>query len=647
MFWIHIHVKGRENKMEKEEMKQTNSTTDKDEGTEKRFNKKRLALIIIIALAAVYIGFSLYFTKHYYFGTTINGMECGGKTVESLEAEITESIDGYVLNISERGEVTESIAGVSIDLTPNFENNDALNSILNGQSAFGWIVGIFGNKEYDAETVLSFDGLDEEIAALECMDETKYVAPEDAYISDYIEGTGYEIEEGDPGNQIDQTRLSETILAAVMALDEELDLDEAGVYVEAEIGAADEELIAAAEQANAYAAASVTYTFGDEDPVVVAGSEVAKFIKIDGTKVTIDEEAIDEWVDELADAHDTINSSREFTTTSGKTVTVEGGDYGWSIDTEAEAKLLKSYIKEGETIEKEPEYSQEANAYGEEDYGDTYVEINLTTQHLYFYVDGELKIESDVVTGNVSKGNNTPAGTYSVTYKEKDAVLRGDDYETPVSYWMPFNGGIGLHDATWRSTFGGSIYKTNGSHGCVNLPYSVAQTIFEYIEKGDPVILYRLPGDTTVTQYAQVEDDDEDTEDTEDTKKDKKDKKDKNKDKDKDKDKNKKDSTSDSSSKKDNSNQKAANKVINLISGIGTVTLDSGSSISSARNAYDSLTSAQKKLVTNYGTLTSAESTYQSLLDEQKAAEEEQTEEEQPSSDDTGTKTEDDSEADE
>ena len=71
-----------------------------------------------------------------------------------------------------------------------------------------------------------------------------------------------------------------------------------------------------------------------------------------------------------------------------------------------------------------------------------------------------------------------------------NVTLKGADYESPVTYWMPFNGGIGLHDATWRSRFGGSIYYYSGSHGCVNLPYSAAADIYSIVEAGMPVVCY-------------------------------------------------------------------------------------------------------------------------------------------------------------
>ena len=137
---------------------------------------------------------------------------------------------------------------------------------------------------------------------------------------------------------------------------------------------------------------------------------------------------------------------------------------------------------------------QTAASHDGPDYGSTYAEVNLTAQHLIFYKDGQKVLESDFVSGNVSRGHTTPPGIFSITYKQRDAVLKGEGYASPVKFWMPFNGGIGFHDASWRSSFGGSIYKSGGSHGCVNMPYDKAKELFENVYAGMPVICYDLPG---------------------------------------------------------------------------------------------------------------------------------------------------------
>ena len=106
--------------------------------------------------------------------------------------------------------------------------------------------------------------------------------------------------------------------------------------------------------------------------------------------------------------------------------------------------------------------------------------------------NGSKVLESDFVSGNVSKNWTTPPGAFPLTYRTRNATLKGEGYSTPVNYWMPFNGGIGFHDAPWRSAFGGQIYKTSGSHGCVNLPPAVAKQLYEYVDAGFPVLCYNL-----------------------------------------------------------------------------------------------------------------------------------------------------------
>ena len=146
---------------------------------------------------------------------------------------------------------------------------------------------------------------------------------------------------------------------------------------------------------------------------------------------------------------------------------------------------------EGKSISKEPAYYQTAAAHGKDDIGNTYVEIDLTGQHMWFYKNGLLITQGDVVTGTYgSDKTRTPVGIYKIDYKDRNATLKGEDYAAPVDFWLPFNGGIGIHDASWRDKFGGELYKTGGSHGCINTPYDVAKTIFDNIETGTPVVCY-------------------------------------------------------------------------------------------------------------------------------------------------------------
>ena len=213
--------------------------------------------------------------------------------------------------------------------------------------------------------------------------------------------------------------------------------------------------------------------------------------------VTVQDDKITAFAATVAAHYDTYNRAKPLHTSWGQDINVRGGSYGWKVDQAAEAAWLRSAIAQGLSQSRYPEFSKKAASHGAADYGDTYVEVNLTAQHLYFYKNGKVVVDSDFVSGNVSKNTPTHTGVYQVAYKQRNAVLHGENYETPVDYWMPFNGGEGLHDASWRSSFGGNIYKTSGSHGCVNLPKAVAEKIFNNISAGTPVIVYSLSGTET------------------------------------------------------------------------------------------------------------------------------------------------------
>ena len=116
----------------------------------------------------------------------------------------------------------------------------------------------------------------------------------------------------------------------------------------------------------------------------------------------------------------------------------------------------------------------------------TYIKVSISKQKLWYYKKGNLKYTSKVVTG-MRRKHDTPRGTFTIQGKMRKVYLIGEDYKTYVNYWMPFNGPYGLHDATWRGYFGGTIYKNNGSHGCVNLPYKTAKYLYNHVSVGTVV----------------------------------------------------------------------------------------------------------------------------------------------------------------
>lgn len=471
-----------------------------------RDGKKTAAIAGIAAAAAaaacgaLYIGMAQKYREVYFPHTTINGIDASGLTPEQVKAQIDAGLDGYVLTLEERGGQTEQILGEAVDLHSEYDGT--LEQILGAQEPLTWGRFLQSGPTYTIETMVVFDQalLEEQVAGLDCLAPGKD-APQDAYLSDYIPGAGYQIVPEVQGDTADAERVLEAVADGVRNLRGTLSLEEADVYRKPAVTADSPELAARAELWNRYVDTTVTYRFGSRREVL-DGERIYTWLSDDGQGgVALSEEGIAAYVAELAKAYNTAYQPKSLKTSYGPTVTIRQGFYGWRINQSAETAALVQILSSGESQEREPVYSQTAASHDGNDYGDTYVEINLTAQHLYFYKEGKLLVESDFVSGNVAKGWGTPAGAYPLTYKQKDAVLRGAkkadgsyEYESPVTYWMPFNGGIGMHDATWRSSFGGQIYKTGGSHGCINLPPSKAKIIFENISAGMPVLCYELDG---------------------------------------------------------------------------------------------------------------------------------------------------------
>lgn len=452
------------------------------------------ALAVVVAAGAVYVGLGQKYKRVYFPNTTINGLDVSGLTPEEIKDRITAETSGYTLTLQERGGASEVISGSDIGFHPEFDGT--LEQILNDQSVFAWGFHIGRYVDYTIDTMAVFDEakLFDAVAALSCLKPEQAVEPENAYISDYISGTGYEIVPENEGASPDLELLSSAVHEAILNFKETLSLEDAGVYKKPQITADDKALNAELAAWNKYVQTRVTYRFGSKSEIL-DGEKLHTWLVSDGQGgVSLDESKISEYVSWMAQNYNTAYKPKIFRTSYGQSVTISKSVYGWKINQSEEAAALKQILLSCESQEREPVYSQTAASHDGNDYGTTYAEINLTAQHMFFYKEGKLVVQSDFVSGNESRGWSTPAGVYPLTYKQRNATLKGENYSTPVSYWMPFNGGIGMHDAYWRSSFGGKIYKTNGSHGCINLPPAVAKTVYENISAGMPVICYHLDG---------------------------------------------------------------------------------------------------------------------------------------------------------
>ena len=458
---------------------------------------------IFLILFIAYLVGVFYYQNHYLPGTLINGIDTSNRTDESVGEDFEEQAKTYSLTVKERNGSAETIQGIDVAFRMSY--GESFDRVLAEQSPFTWIFTLFSTTEETVNpTSISFDeeALDGIIDELDCMDSSTWTKCENAKLSEYDEKEGYTIKEAVYGTTLDKDIAAEAIREAMKKGDSEVDLTATDCYEQPEYTSDSPEVEQMLDTANKYADADIKYTFGD-DTEEVDGSVISGWIsqkKKPG--INLDEDAIADYVAGLAEKYDTVNKERKFKSTTGVKVTVPAGTYGWKIDQEATVKSLTKLIKDGKSYEGDVEYSQTAASHAKKDFGDTYVEVDLSTQHLYYYKDGKQVVSTDFVSGCVSKSRETPTGAYYVVYKQKDATLKGQGYSTPVDFWMPFFDGCGLHDATWRSSFGGTIYLYHGSHGCINLPLSVAETIFGQLEEGTPVLVFESVDNTQ--KYASI-----------------------------------------------------------------------------------------------------------------------------------------------
>lgn len=462
----------------------------------KKLNKKTLILIGIGAFAGIllliYLGMGFYYKTHYLPNTEVSGVSISGLSCEKANDKLADVVDNYNLIIYDRDGNSYNLNGTDFGFTFSQDVlEDSLKTLINNQNSFSWPVALFHNSSSDLDfsNCYDTDKLKTAILNLDCFNSDSVTTPENATIAYSKDDSQFEITSEVTGNQLIEDTAVSQITTAVSQLATEVTLTDED-YESPTVYSDDDVLETCLDQANAYLTSTVTYDIADNDEVVDA-STIASWITInDDYSISLDDDAITKYVQALASKYNTYADVRDFKTSSGDTIQIGGGDYGWVIDKDAEKEQLIADISSGSAVEREPVYSQTAADRGSNDIGNTYIEIDYTKQHLWYYQDGSLKFDTDIVSGNINKGNGSPDGIFKIIYKKSPATLVGEDYQSDVQYFMVFAYNVGIHDASWRSQFGGEIYKTSGSHGCINIAASAAETLYSMLETDTPVVAY-------------------------------------------------------------------------------------------------------------------------------------------------------------
>ena len=494
--------------------------------------KLAVGVLIVAAFIAVtgYIVYADRYESHFIEGTVINNNDVGGLDLEEAEDLLANSSD-YQIEIDFRDGSSEWISGDSISL--GYEYGDGVAQMLASQDKYHWIEGALGEtRSYTIDNGVHFD--EEQLAAIVDsfpeLSEDVQVAPVDARCVRTAENA-FAIEPESEGNWIESSRAFACISEAIRQQKRLLSLSAAGAYESPAVTADNPELNERVAQLNRFLETTVIYDLPDGGQWTVGRDTLIEWVSAgagsensgadiaedgvsgtDGQGMGISETSdsgMDYYIDaqdilgrcaeaisSLASIVDDIHASRTFYATSGRTVEMASDTFGRQIDQAAEVEQLAANLLNFESAEREPAYLM--NTYPESLNSGDYIEVDLSNQMVYLYKDGGLFYDTPCVSGLADDPERvTITGLFKIQEKDRDRTLKGKPdengvptYESFVSYWMGFSGAYGLHDATWRDEFGGDIYEYAGSHGCVNLPYSAAETIYNYVEEGTRVIVF-------------------------------------------------------------------------------------------------------------------------------------------------------------
>lgn len=463
---------------------------------------------ICILLGLGYLGLAVYYENGFSFMTYINGIYCTGKTVETVNAELNESFDYDGLKVDLQN---NSFYITTEEILYTYDYREPLNHYLAAQNPYLWIENLTkGKKEYILQPAVAFNEeyldniLDTELSGDNPSDnlQVRLELGED----------GFEIYDN-KRSLLDIQKAKKVISQALIKGHESVNLTDSGCYFDEPYTEAEEEIYLFYELLDTYQSRKVAYVF-DDGAERISPLELAKtlvfyqayqnkslhtktdnfsdYIGEDG-KLLVDENSVSNLIDEKLEPYNTYHN-HEFTTHDGRVLLIKGGTYGNKIDMKTEKKELFDFLSSDRKIyTRNPRYLKEVPIKAKNDIGDTYIEVDIGNQKMFYYRDGELYIETDVVTG---KNNATREEVCYVYAKQKNRILRGPGYESFVKYWMPVSGGIGIHDASWRDEYGGEIYIRNGSHGCINTPLEIVEQMYEVMEIGTPCVLYYGHGES-------------------------------------------------------------------------------------------------------------------------------------------------------
>lgn len=444
-------------------------------GTKRK--KWRRLLAVAGVITAAYLGGMAFFHSHYYPNTRIGNINIGLKTKKGARKHVKEELEKYVLTVKEK-EGEESISAADAGLS--FSDLDKVDKILEKQPYGSWLIKLTKDYTYEALNIqVDSDKLSTYVDTLNCMNPKTPEASVNASVFYDNKGKKYKIKKEIIGNIVDKEHFLSGITEALIHHDKEISLVEDTYYVQPQYKSSSKKVKSALKTLNKYLKGFVIYKDGSQKMKLLKKDLSDMLSCSEDFEVKISKKKVRAYVED--------HVAKTFNSLEGD---IPSGITAWKVSVDRETDQLVKNIKSGKYSTRKPVYAQEGFDRDEFDIGKTFIDVNISDQRMWYVEDGRIQLSSDVVTGNLSTGHATSTGFYRIAYKQRDHLMV--KYNSFVHYWMPYNTtvGVGFHDASWRGSFGGQIYRTNGSHGCINMPPAKAASLFSMISAGTAVYIH-------------------------------------------------------------------------------------------------------------------------------------------------------------
>lgn len=455
-------------------------------------NKKKWLLVPLLLVLVLIIGYcyqSIRFQSQFLPKTAIGNTDISGLSEKDAKEKLQTSVDAESFTVLNDGKEWKVIPKKELGM--EYDLDATVSKAMSNQNSWLWFMSYIKTPEKGELVSKGYNqkAVDTALVAVNKELET--------FNKSRTKTTNASVEHKDGKFQIIPEIQGDSIDEAAFIKAAKNDLTKGAAEIELTkyiakptILATDESLKKEMDTINQIAEINGSYSINGQD-VVIPKEKIASWVVYKDGKIDLKEDEVRKYVEELGATHNTSTNDSKFKSTKRGEVSVPSGALSWTIATDNEVAGLTEAVLAGKDFNGRVPAAVGSGTPGGPLVGNTYIEVDIQAQHMWYYKDGAVALETPVITGKPS--TPTPPGMFYVWNKQKDQILRGGEIPSPVDFWMPIDWtGVGIHDSSWQNpnSYGGDSYLTVGSHGCINTPPSVCAKLYDMIDVGVPVIVF-------------------------------------------------------------------------------------------------------------------------------------------------------------